>query len=254
MWPIRTNMSSPQATTVCHGRSFVTTHWSVVLAARDGVSPQSRAALDELCRTYWYPLYGYIRRRGHIHEDARDLTQEFFLRLNAAHFLNSVSSEKGKFRSFLLASMNHFLTNEWHRARAEKRGGGAQHVPIESDAYKDRYIAEAAADESPEMFFDKKWALAILERGLQALRDEFAAAGKLTSFDLLKRYLTDASNGRDYTAMAEQLKMKPGAVAVAVHRLRARFRGLVRTSVAQTLESEADLENEMSYLLSVVTR
>jgi RNA polymerase sigma-70 factor (ECF subfamily) len=247
-------MASAQVTTAYRDRCFVTTQWSVVLTARDGVSPESREALDELCRTYWYPLYGYIRRRGYTHEDARDLTQEFFLRLNTPNFLASVSGEKGKFRSFLLASLNHFLANEWHSARAEKRGGGAPHVPVEPDTYEDRYLAEMATDERPEMYFDKKWALTILERALNALREESATSGKSASFDLLKSYLTDVSAGRDYTEAAAQLQMKPNAVAVAVHRLRARYRELVRAGVAQTVESEADLESEMNYLLSVLSR
>ena len=247
-------MASPQATTAGQDRCFVTTHWSVVLTARDGTSPQCREALEELCRTYWYPLYGYIRRRGYTHEDARDLTQEFFLCVNASNFLASVSSEKGKFRSFLLASLNHFLANDWHRANAQKRGGGAGHVPIDSDACEDRHLADLATAEAPEAFFDKQWALTILERALNALREELAASGKQPIFDHLKIYLTDASAGKDYADAATQLQMKPGTVAVTVHRLRARYREIVRASVAQTVGSEADLESEMSYLLSVLSR
>ena len=247
-------MASPQATTTCRDPFFTATHWSVVLTAREGSASQCRAALDELCRTYWYPLYGYVRRRGYMHEDAADLTQEFFLRLNAPNFLASVNTEKGKFRSFLLASLNNFLVNEWHRANTQKRGGGMQHVPLDSESWADRYLAHPVTPEEPEIFFDKQWALTILERALNALRDELAASGKQAVFDHLKRYLTDASAEKDYAGVAEQLQMKPGSVAVAVHRLRTRYRELVRASIAQTVESEADLESEMNYLLSVLGR
>jgi RNA polymerase sigma-70 factor (ECF subfamily) len=247
-------MVSAQATTVCRDPFFAATHWSVVLAARDGTASQCREALDELCRHYWYPLYGYVRRRGYTHEDAADLTQEFFIRLNAPNFLASVTSEKGKFRSFLLASLNHFLTNERHRANTQKRGGQARQVPIESEAWENRHLAAAATPEVPEAFFDKQWALTILECALNTLRDELAASDKQAIFDHLKKYLTDASAEKDYSDVAAQLQMKPGAAAVAVHRLRARYREIVRASVAQTVESEADLESEMSYLLSVLSR
>jgi RNA polymerase sigma factor (sigma-70 family) len=248
------SMVSTQATTACRDPFFAATHWSVVLAARDGTSSQCREALEELCRSYWYALYGYVRRRGYTHEDAADLTQEFFLRLNAPNFLASVNSEKGKFRSFLLASLNHFLANEWHRANTQKRGGQARHVPIESEAWENRHLADPATPEGPASFFDKQWALTILERALDALRKELVASGRQAIFDHLMKYLTDASAGKDYSDVAAQLQMKPGAVAVAVHRLRARYREIVRASVAQTVESEADMESEMSYLLSVLSR
>jgi len=247
-------MAPAQATTACRDPFFEATQWSVVLAARDGTSSQCREALEQLCRTYWYPLYGYVRRRGYTHEDAADLTQEFFLRLNTPNFLASVSSEKGKFRSFLLASLNHFLANEWHRANTQKRGGKAPHVPIDSEEWENRHLADLATPEAPETFFDKQWALTILERALNALRDELVASGKQAVFDHLKPYLTDASTGTDYSEVAAQLQMKPGAVAVAVHRLRGLFREIVRTGVAQTVEAEADLESEMNYLLSVLSR
>jgi RNA polymerase sigma factor (sigma-70 family) len=247
-------MASAHATTARRDPFFVATHWSVVLAARDGTSSQRREALEQLCRTYWYPLYGYVRRRGYTREDAADLAQEFFLRLNTPNFLASVSSEKGKFRSFLLASVNHFLANEWHRANTQKRGGQAPHVPIDSGAWENRHLADLATPEAPEVFFDKQWALAILERALNALRDELVAFGKQAIFDHLKKYLTDASTGRDYSEVAAQLRMKPGTVAVTVHRLRARYREIVRASIAQTVDSESDLESEMSYLLSVLSQ
>jgi RNA polymerase sigma-70 factor (ECF subfamily) len=227
---------------------------SVVLAARQGEPSQSRKALEELCRAYWDPLYSYIRRRGYTHEDAKDLTQEFFLRLSAPDFLASVSSDKGKFRSFLLASLNHFLANEWHRANAQKRGGNAQHLSLDAEIGEGRPSEEPASAETPEVFFDKRWALTILERALTALRQEFASSGKSSQFDALKPYLTDASAEQNYERAAAQLQMKPDTVAVAVHRLRKRYRELVRSEVAETVQSQAELEGEMSYLLSVLSR
>ena len=247
-------MTAPHATTAVRDRCFVTTHWSVVLAARQGEASQSRKALEELCRAYWDPLYSYIRRRGYTHEDAKDLTQEFFVRLSAPDFLASVSSDKGKFRSFLLASLNHFLANEWHRAKAQKRGGNAHHFSLDAEMGEGRPLEEPASAETPEVFFDKRWALTILERALAALRQEFAGSGKSAQFDALKPYLTDAAAGQNYERAAAQLQMKPDSVAVAVHRLRKRYRELVRSEVAETVQSQAELEGEMSYLLSVLSR
>jgi DNA-directed RNA polymerase specialized sigma24 family protein len=247
-------MAAPHVTTAVRDRCFDTTHWSVVLAARSGESTQSRLALEKLCRAYWEPLFGYIQRRGYTLEDAKDLTQEFFLRLSAPDFLASVSSDKGKFRSFLLASLNHFLANEWHRASAQKRGGNAPHLSLDAEIGEGRPNEEPASVETPEAFFDKRWALTILERALAALRQDFAGSGKSAQFDALKPYLTDASAAPDYERAAAQLQMKPDSVAVAVHRLRKRYRELVRSEVAQTVQSQAELEGEMSYLLSVLGR
>ncbi len=247
-------MAAPHATTLARERCFVTTHWSVVLAAQHTESSHARPALEELCRAYWRPLYGYIRKRGYTNEDAKDLTQEFFQRLSAPDFLGSVSSDKGRFRSFLLASLNHFLANEWHRAHTQKRGGNVPHFSLDAEMDEERYVQEPASAEAPELVFDKRWALTILERALTALRQEFAAAEKLAQFDTLKPYLTDASTGQNYDGAAAQLHMKPGSIAVAVHRLRKRYRELVRSEVAQTVQSEAELQGEMTYLLSVLSR
>jgi len=246
-------MTAQHATTAVRERCFVTTHWSVVLAARQGEPSQSRKALEELCRAYWDPLYSYVRRRGYSHEDAKDLTQEFFLRLSAPDFLASVSSDKGKFRSFLLASLNHFLANEWHRATAQKRGGHAHHFSLDAEMGEIRYVEEPASVEAPELYFDKRWALTILERALAALRREFSGSGKSAQFEALKPYLIDASSKPDYGHAAAQLQMKPDSVAVAVHRLRKRYRESVRAEVAETVQSPAELEGEMNYLLSVLS-
>jgi RNA polymerase sigma-70 factor (ECF subfamily) len=168
-------MATAHPTTVLGNQCFVTTHWSVVLAARSGESSRSQQALEDLCRAYWEPLHSYIRRRGYTDEDAKDLTQEFFLRLSKPEFLASVSSDKGKFRSFLLASLNHFLTNEWHRANAQKRGGNVAHCSLDAESGNAGHIEEPASGETPELLFDKRWALTILERALTALRQESSA-------------------------------------------------------------------------------
>jgi DNA-directed RNA polymerase specialized sigma24 family protein len=245
-------MAAPHATTSAGDRCFLTTRWSVIRAAQRLESPQARLALDELCGVYWRPLHDYIRRRGYNEDDAKDLTQEFFLRLSSPEFLSSVSCDKGKFRSFLLASLNHFLANDWHRAHAQKRGGHAEHLSLDTAVLDGPGAGEAAEAGAPAEIFDRRWAITILERALAALREEFAAAGKVAQFNALKPCLTEVSE--DYEQVAAQLAMKPGAVAVAVHRLRKRYRELVRGEVAQTVESEAELESEMSYLLSVLGR
>ena len=246
-------MTAQNAATENRAHCFVTTQWSVVLAVRQGGSSQSRKALEELCRAYWNPLYSYVRRRGYTHEDAKDLTQEFFLRLSAPEFFASVNSDKGKFRSFLLASLNHFLANGWHRANAQKRGGNAPHFSLDAEIGEDRHVEEPATAETPEVFFDKRWALTILERALTALRKELVRAGKLAHFNALKPYLTDVSAGTDYERAAAELQMKPDTVAVAVHRLRKRYREFVRAEISETVQSPGELESEMSYLLSVLS-
>ena len=176
-------MTAPNASKDLNERCFVTTHWSVVLAAREVEPSQSRKALEELCRAYWVPLYSYIRRRGYAHEDAKDLTQEFFLRLSAPDFLASVSSEKGKFRSFLLASLNHFLVNEWHRAHAQKRGGGALHISLDAEIGESCYVEHPASADAPELFFDKRYSSTCMELPIDfvKLADAYGAKGFSTS-------------------------------------------------------------------------
>jgi RNA polymerase sigma-70 factor (ECF subfamily) len=233
------------------GGAFASTHWSVVLLAGQRDDTEVRAALEQLCRTYWPPLYTFVRRRGHSREDAQDLTQEFFARLLGMNYLQSVDRERGRFRSFLLASLKHFLANEWDRVRAQKRGGKCAFISLEAEDEEERRLLEPAHDDTPERAFEQRWALAVLDRALTSLRDEFKADGKLAHFGALKAYLSsDAREG--YHDMAAKLGMLPGAVAVTVHRMRRRYRECVRAEVANTVGSPTELDEEMQYLLSVL--
>lgn len=245
-------MPNPNATSVDRDRCFVTTHWSIVLAANADDTGVSRQALENLCGAYWYPLYAYVRRRGHTRDDTKDLTQEFFARLLSKGGFQNVSQDKGKFRSFLLASLNHFLANEWDRASAQKRGGGWVIFSLDAEASEQRYALEPAGGQPTDAFFDKRWALTILDRALAGLKREFQSDGKTHQFDKLKQFLTETGTDADYSIVAAGLHMKPGTVAVAVHRMRQRYRELVRAEIAQTVSSPAELENEMRYLLAVL--
>ena len=234
-------------------RWFTTTHWSVVLSARES-SPQAAAALEALCRTYWPPLYTYIRRRGSDVHTAQDLTQAFITHLLAQDFLGDVQRDKGKFRSFLLASLNNFLTNEHERTRAQKRGGGLAFVPLEANDAEEWLCAEPAATETPEDIFDRRWALTLLERAFTRVRGEFESAGKLAQFECLKTFLEgDVSHG-DYNGAARELQMSAGAVAVAVHRLRQRYRETLRREIAETVGTPEEVEDEWRDLQAILSR
>lgn len=230
---------------------FSTTHWSVVLKAREPGGEQSAASLEALCRTYYYPLYAYVRRRGHSPHDAEDLTQEFFAQLLSRPFLSNVAPEKGLFRSFLLASMNNFLANEWDRARTEKRGGRACIFSVDADTAESRYVLEAMPDQEadPEREYDRHWAIVVMETALAQLEVESVDSGKGALFRLLRDYLQADPQPGDYTRLASCLKWSQGAVAVAVHRLRTRYRQLLAEAVAQTLVRPEEIEAEMERLL-----
>ena len=230
--------------------SFDTTRWSVVLAAGDRLSLNATTALETLCRAYWYPLYAYVRRKGLAVADAQDVTQEFFHRLIGKNYLESVDRKRGSFRAFLLASMNHLLANEWDKARTLKRGGGHQIISLDAEEAEGRLMQEAAATDSPEKAFDRRWALTLLDRALAQLREEFVVAGKLPQFEALKGFLSEVAGDGEYPARAEKLGMDAGAVAVAVHRLRLRYREMVRAEIAQTVANEAELKVEMSHLFA----
>src|SRR5438445_1729020 len=180
---------------------FATTHWSVVLTAGQNSSPQAAEALEKLCRTYWYPLYAYVRRQGHSPPDAQDLTQEFFARLLARNYLGTVGREKGKFRSFLLAALNHFMADERDRARAAKRGGGKALISLDEEDAETRYQADMASSLPPDKIFEKRWATTLLEQAFSKLREESVAAGKGERFDRLKVFLQEGSDPGDYAAI-----------------------------------------------------
>jgi RNA polymerase sigma factor (sigma-70 family) len=231
---------------------FEATRWTVVLAAAGGdVSPRAAEAMAELCRTYWYPLYAYIRRRGSDTQEAEDLTQEFFLRLLAKRYLAGVNREKGKFRAFLLASLKHFLANEWDRSQTQKRGGGQVLIRLDALNAESRYRLEPAHNLTPEKLFERQWALTVLEQVLARLRAEFSVlAGEPAVFDGLKQFLTGSGAAATYAQVAFDLGMTEGAVKVAVHRLRRRYRQLLRAEIAQTVADPDEVDDEIRYLLS----
>jgi RNA polymerase sigma factor (sigma-70 family) len=231
-------------------RDFHTTHWSMVLAAR-GAATGAPAALAKLCEDYWYPLYAFIRRQGHAPHDAQDLTQEFFARLLEKGWLAGVERERGKFRSWLLASMKHFLANEWDKARALKRGGDSTFITFDDDSAEARYRREPADLATADLLYDRRWALTLLDRVLARLREEFVAAGKVAQFDALKGALTGEKTA--YAGIATTLGMTEGAVKVAAHRLRERYRGLIRAEIAETVATPADVDDEMRHLLAALS-
>jgi RNA polymerase sigma-70 factor (ECF subfamily) len=233
---------------------FATTHWSVVLTAGAGQSDADAAgrALEHLCRTYWPPLYAYIRRRGFGPDDAQDLTQEFFARLLERKDLTWVSPDKGRFRSFLLASLNHFLCNEWDRSRAIKRGAQVAFISIDEDSPQHRSLIESIADLPAERAFEKRWATALLDAAFERLRQESTQAGKADLFDQLKPFLAGEPDPGEYGTVATRLGWTHGSVAVAVHRLRQRYADLVREEIAQTVAQPEAVEAEMRELFAAL--
>jgi RNA polymerase sigma-70 factor (ECF subfamily) len=221
------------------GQSFTTTHWSVVLRAADGDSPQAVAALEQLCRTYWYPLYAYVRREGHTATDAQDLTQEFFARLLARNSLAQVRPQKGKFRSFLLAALRHFLSDQRDRARAVKRGGGAEVLSLDAQEAEERYRLEPVERLDAEKIYERRWAMTLLEQALMRLRDESAAAGD-----------SEVTCGE----AATELGLSESAVKSAVHRLRERYRAFVLEEIAHTVADPAEIKAEIRYLITVMSQ
>ncbi len=233
---------------------FTSTHWSVVLAASDGASPQAVQALEKLCRTYWFPLYAYVRRQGHRAHDAQDLVQGFFARLLQGNFLENVGPQKGKFRSFLLAALKHFVSDEWDKARAEKRGGGQTFISLDDHNAEELYLLEPDSGAPAERIFDQRWALTMLAQAFARLREEFAATGKTREFDHLKIFLSTLTGDGGYDAVAAELEMPVATVGVKVHRLRQRYGELIRAEIAHTVASPADIEEEMRHLFDAVGR
>lgn len=230
---------------------FPATRWSLVLAAKENASPDCRKALAELCRTYWYPLYAFVRRHGHTHEAAQDLTQEFITRLLEKGTFASVEPGRGRFRSFLLAACKHFLANEHDRATARKRGGGRAVLPLDFSDAEGRYGHEPAHAMTPERLFDRRWALALLDAVLVRLRREYETAGKGELFDRLKGHLT-GEGSRPHAEEAAALGMREGAVKVAAHRLRLRYRDLLRDEIGQTLADPAEVDDEIRALFAAL--
>jgi RNA polymerase sigma-70 factor (ECF subfamily) len=234
------------------GTGFPATRWSVVLAAGDAESPRCTQALEELCRAYWRPLYAFILRQGRDTSHAQDLTQEFFAHLLARNPLASLSPGKGRFRSFLLAAVKHFLADDFDRVHTLKRGGGHSFVSLD-DVADDRDLVATGTNATPDHAFDRQWALTVLDRAFAALRRESADAGKAEHFKRLSDFLSREGSGAEYDVIGEALRMKAGAVAVAVHRMRLSYRRLVREEIAHTVSSPWEIDEEMRYLLELVT-
>ena len=234
--------------------NFAMTRWSVVLAAGQNDSVGAKEALENLCRIYWPPLYAFVRRQGHSPADAQDLTQEFFARLLAKNYLGAVDPSKGRFRSFLLASLKHFLANEWDKAKAAKRGGGGLVlVPINTDAAETACGIDPADQVTPEKLFQRRWAMTLLEQVLARLREEHAASGKSGLFDELKGTLTGQRDSLPYAAIAMRLGMSEVAIKVTVHRLRQRYREILREEISHTVPGPGEIEDEIRALFSALS-
>jgi RNA polymerase sigma factor (sigma-70 family) len=233
---------------------FVTTRWTEVLAAREKTSPQSEQALESLCRTYWYPLYAYVRRLGYQTADAQDLTQEFFARLLAKEWLVGADREKGRFRTFLVVALKRFLANEWDRVHREKRGGQAPHFPLDAELAEARYLSEPALELTADRIFERRWALTLVENTMNRLREEFRQANKAAEFERLKVFLTADKEGIVYADVARELGTSEGAARVVVHRLRRRFREVFRGEVAHTVAGSEEVEEELRHLLSALVQ
>ena len=236
------------------GDVFATTHWSVVVQAGQDDSRQAATALEQLCRTYWYPLYAFVRREGHSPEEAADLTQEFFSRLLAENSLSRVSPSKGKFRSFLLAAMKHLLANEWHRSQAQKRGGGAAHFSLDALAAEDRYQLDPPDEATPETIFDRRWAEALVDAVTARLQSEFASTGMTERFEALKVFLLADEEPASYAQTAAKLGLTESAVKSAIHRMRQRYGELLRAEIANTVTSPQEMEEELRHFVAVLAR
>lgn len=231
---------------------FVTTHWSVVLSAKDRASPQSEAAMEKLCGAYWCPLYAYARRQGHSPHDAQDLTQEFLSRLVHKDYLDAVQQERGRFRTFLLMAFKRFLSDAWDTVRAQKRGGGIRNLSLDVAAAEEKYRVEAVDEVTPETIYERHWALTLLERTMSRLRQEWVTAGKSGVFDELKVFLTEAKGTISHADVARRMGLNEGTVRVSVHRLRKRFRELFHEEIACTVHNPEEIEEEVRHLMSVL--
>ena len=241
-------MTTDSPSSTAPGDIFATTHWTVVLAAGRRHTPQSDDALEELCRTYWFPLYAYVRRRGHTREDAEDLVQAFFARFLEKNYLAGLNAERGRFRAFLLASLKHFLINEWKKSQRQKRGGGEKLLSLDWQTADTQFQVAATDEPSPDKAFDREWALALLAKVIGRLQQECAAEGKAQLFAQLKIFLTAGKGSLSHADAAKNLNLDETAVRVSVHRLRKRYRVLLRQEISQTLTDESQVDEEMRAL------
>jgi len=227
---------------------FATTHWTIVLAAGQWSTPQSDRALEQLCHAYWFPLYAYVRRHGHTKEDAEDLTQAFFARFLQKNYLAGLSAERGRFRAFLLAALKHFLANEWDKSQRQKRGGNITHLSLDWQTADTQFQVAATSEPSPDKSFDREWAVALLAKVIERLQAECETEGRGQQFAELKIFLTAGKGELSHAEAAQKLGLEETAVRVSVHRLRKRYRQLLRDEIAQTLADAADVDEEMRAL------
>ncbi len=232
---------------------FATTHWSVVLAAANQKSPEGSAALEILCRTYWYPVYAFVRRQGYEVADAQDLAQGFFGHILSRGFLKRACPAKGRFRSFMLGALKYFLADELAKLQAQKRGGGLTPVFLDEQTAETRYRLEPVDLMDAEKLFERRWATALLDCVLARLEEEFSRTNKRPVFDQLRAFLLGEKSAVTYAQVAVSLQMTEGAVKVAVHRLRQRYRELFREEVAHTVEAASEINDEVRHLFSVLT-
>ena len=234
------------------GSAFATTHWSIVLEAGRGKAEEADVALAELCHKYWLPLYAYVRRRVHDTNEAQDLTQEFFTRLLEKDLLAQAAPDRGRFRSFLLTAMQNFLTNEWRKAQATKRGGGQRTFSLDFTASDSKLSFEPGHDWTAERIFERNWCITLLDHVLTRLRDEYNATGKEKLFAVLRPFISSNRQEGSFAELAEQLEMTEGAAKVAAHRLRKRYRELLRSELAQTVADPADVDAEIAWLFQAL--
>jgi RNA polymerase sigma-70 factor (ECF subfamily) len=234
--------------------TFATTHWSLVIAAGGPQTSESSAALEVLCRTYWYPLYAYVRRFGYDIDRAEDTVQAFFLHFLEHESFQSARQDRGRFRSFLLGSLKHFIANEYDHARALKRGGGQPLASLDVASGEGRYALEPRDDTSPETLFERRWAVTLLDRVHMQLRSTLVRSGKGALFEQLKDHITGVETNVAYKDIGAATGLSEGAVRVTVHRLRRRFRDLLREEIRQTVSDPAEVDSEIDFLLGVLSR
>jgi RNA polymerase sigma factor (sigma-70 family) len=244
---VRQDVQRPQESgeAPAEGRWFATTHWSVVLAAGQSDDAGARAALEKLCRAYWYPLYVYVRRQGHDEESAKDLTQAFFARLLEKDYLAQADRERGRFRTFLLGALKHFLADEWDKAQTLKRGGGMTFLSLHDDTAEERYRLEPVDDSSPDKLFDRRWALSILDQAVRRLGKEYRESGKGELFEQLQGFLSGALETSNHAQAAARLGMTENTLKSYVRRLRQRNREIVREVIAETVATAGQIEEEL---------
>jgi RNA polymerase sigma factor (sigma-70 family) len=232
---------------------FLTTHWSVVSLALESDSPEGVAALEELCRSYWFPLYAYVRRQGRSPHDAQDLTQMFFAQLLEKNYLRAADRNKGRFRTFLLVALKRFLFNEWDRANAQKRGGCVTMVPLDVADAESRFVEEPGFAESADRDYERRWAMTLLERAISELRAEYERLDRIAEFERLKQYLTAERGTIHYAPVATSLGLTEAGARTAVHRIRKRFREVFRAAVSATVSTPEEIDNELSHVVRALS-